>query len=619
MALRLTLLVVLLFASPAAASTWSLFVGVADYQHPSASLRPLKAPPNDVAAIKVALAPRFGDFGRERSITLLNAAATRQAILQALADRLERARSGDQILFYYSGHGGQVFLQESRDALADEADGKDETLIPYDARAPGGQGPGDILDDELRAWIAAANAKGVSIVTIFDSCNSGSATRGEAVARGVSEIPVLHGARPRPAAQPAALGVSNLALSAARDREQAWEDRIAGQPRGLFTLALERALAALPADAAYRDLLDATNAQLAALRADLGYAPGERVQQPRAEGDLLRTVGAAGAAERRVFPMVREADGTVRLRAGAVVGVLPGARFALYASAAAAANGRGAPLALAEAVEVGPSQAVLRIAGGWRAGAAFARETARRFVPATAGVTLEGSAAALAPRLAAFGLIRARPDTAAYVLKIDDGALTVATPGGGVLARLPAARADEALLAIAHVESILHLAGGEPPAADLEILKVEACREAGCLARSLTPASSREPGRYALPARQLFATRLTGHGPARYVHTLLIGPDFSVRLLYPPAGAGAAGDNRLADGDSAVPTVLRATPQPGPDRIVLIAADAPLDLAGLERGPLVWRPSRTRGEAAAPKPATAWSVVVRTVETLASN
>ena len=36
---------------------------------------------------------------------------------------------------------------------------------------------GDILDNELRILIDSARARGINVVTIFDSCNSGTATR----------------------------------------------------------------------------------------------------------------------------------------------------------------------------------------------------------------------------------------------------------------------------------------------------------------------------------------------------------------------------------------------------------------------------------------------------------
>ena len=63
----------------------------------------------------------------------------------------------------YIGHGGNV-----RDRSGDEADGRDETLIPLDyARA------GQITDDILLKELVLPMAKGVFATSIMDCCHSG--------------------------------------------------------------------------------------------------------------------------------------------------------------------------------------------------------------------------------------------------------------------------------------------------------------------------------------------------------------------------------------------------------------------------------------------------------------
>ena len=92
-------------------------------------------------------------------ITVLKTAkATRSAVINALKGAATTLKSGDTLVFYFSGHGGQ-----QPDADGDEADGKDETLVAYD---------GEIIDDQLNAvWTKLRT--GVRVVMISDSCNSG--------------------------------------------------------------------------------------------------------------------------------------------------------------------------------------------------------------------------------------------------------------------------------------------------------------------------------------------------------------------------------------------------------------------------------------------------------------
>ena len=84
--------------------------------------------------------------------------ATRDAVLDALSTNAKKLKSGDTLVFYFSGHGGQ-----QPDTNGDEGDGKDETLVAYD---------GEIIDDDLNdIWVKFKS--GVRIIMISDSCNSG--------------------------------------------------------------------------------------------------------------------------------------------------------------------------------------------------------------------------------------------------------------------------------------------------------------------------------------------------------------------------------------------------------------------------------------------------------------
>ncbi|KAG9120112.1 cap64-like protein, partial [Ceratobasidium sp. 392] len=150
--------------------------------------------------------------------TLFNEEATRKGILNAFRRHLiqnEKIQPGDPILVYFSGHGDQ------QDAPTEwhTSDGKTELILPHDAGpwdgepeqvpSPGlGKGESEseqsacnanpkpakydpskhymhgISDRTLGALIhQLSKAKGDNIVVIFDSCHSGSGTRGHCRAR----------------------------------------------------------------------------------------------------------------------------------------------------------------------------------------------------------------------------------------------------------------------------------------------------------------------------------------------------------------------------------------------------------------------------------------------------
>ncbi len=96
-------------------------------------------------------------------LRLTDGEATKQAILQALTTIVKNARYGDRVVFTYSGHGSWV-----PDVSGDELDRRDEVLVPANLQY--------ILDDELDA-IFSHRTYGVRIVTISDSCYSGTVTR----------------------------------------------------------------------------------------------------------------------------------------------------------------------------------------------------------------------------------------------------------------------------------------------------------------------------------------------------------------------------------------------------------------------------------------------------------
>src|SRR5213595_2868459 len=85
---------------------------------------------NDLAAL---LRERYR-FASDDVTVLVDAQASKKAVLEALTGLVERAESGnlDQIVFTFSSHGTQI-----PDTNGDEADGLDECFACYDIDSAG--------------------------------------------------------------------------------------------------------------------------------------------------------------------------------------------------------------------------------------------------------------------------------------------------------------------------------------------------------------------------------------------------------------------------------------------------------------------------------------------------
>jgi metacaspase-1 len=141
----------------------ALLVGLNRYPDPANTLRGCL---NDVRQLGDTLAAQLG-FGAPGAIsTLTDAEATTAAIRHGLERLVDGARSGDVVVFHYSGHGSQV---EDRDG--DESDGLDEIICPYDLDwdAP-------FTDDDLDAIVRRLDT-GAVLAVILDCCHSGTGLR----------------------------------------------------------------------------------------------------------------------------------------------------------------------------------------------------------------------------------------------------------------------------------------------------------------------------------------------------------------------------------------------------------------------------------------------------------
>lgn len=154
---------------------------------------------NDLKYIKAAL--KKNGFAENNIDTLVNEHATKENMVQSLNRLIATVAKGDIVFFQFSGHGQQI-----EDDNGDEADGYDEALIPYDAKAAydpvtySGQNHfrDDLLGSKLQQIRNKIGASG-SLLVLLDACYSGTATRGNefAICRGDSHAFQSPGYQPK--------------------------------------------------------------------------------------------------------------------------------------------------------------------------------------------------------------------------------------------------------------------------------------------------------------------------------------------------------------------------------------------------------------------------------------
>lgn len=201
----------------------------------------LDGPANDVKAVRSVLVERFA-FEPANIVVLQDEQATRSAIVAAIRSHLiAGSEAGDVAFFFFAGHGSQQF-----NSLSSEHDQKDETLVPYDALSGGPP----IRDKELSRLFNQVLDTGAALTLVYDSCHSGSLTRGAAKTDGKRRARFVRlqadDARDAGATGPPPEERGALVLSAAQDFQVAEEIGEAAEARGIFTAALVGAWRAAP-------------------------------------------------------------------------------------------------------------------------------------------------------------------------------------------------------------------------------------------------------------------------------------------------------------------------------------------------------------------------------------
>ncbi len=172
----------LLATTATARENYALLVGASQYPALDEKYW-LKGPANDVQLVRTYLETQAPvPFPADHVTTLADGVEgasdpTLAGIRTAFADLTAKVQPGDFVYLHFSGHGTQAPAADP----ATELDGLDELFLPRDIGSwsdETGHVENALVDDEIGAMIDGLRAKGANVWAVFDSCHSGTVTRG---------------------------------------------------------------------------------------------------------------------------------------------------------------------------------------------------------------------------------------------------------------------------------------------------------------------------------------------------------------------------------------------------------------------------------------------------------
>jgi hypothetical protein len=355
-------------AGAAARENYALIVAASDYPNLDQKYW-LKGPKNDETLVRDYLVNSAPVKFEPQNVVALGSGdgmqlATHQAILDSLGKIAGEAKPGDFVYLHFSGHGSQ----QPAKADTTEADGRDEVFLAADTQmAPADNPsylPNVLTDDEVSGALKAIRKTGAFVWVVFDSCHSGTMTRGapdngDSADRKVdpSDLGIPDSAFAQAAASDAG-GSSERAVPLAADAyaddasnaqegglvaffaaqtSETTQERgfdvaqadgtTAKVPYGVFTYSIFSALAKNP-NLTYRQLAQSVLASYA--------AQNTLKPTPLFEGKLDAPVfGASDAAAAEQWPTVAAPDGSLSISAGQLHGLAVGSKLLVLPSPAA--------------------------------------------------------------------------------------------------------------------------------------------------------------------------------------------------------------------------------------------------------------------------------------------
>ena len=269
---------------------------------------------------------------------------------------------GATVVFYYSGHGSYLPDQPTVAEGKDEADGYDETIVPSDSGKE--SGAKDIRDDDLNAWFKELRRYTTNITFIFDSCHSGTITRGvgnrsidramnkSGTSGGGGDITLdgemdaasgdyvtISGSLPNEKSQEGSMPILPKTGEKFSDKEQV---------NGYMTYYLALGLRANPG-ATYRELMRTVSTAV---------NHKNKEQTPQVEGDIDRAfLGSKESRGKRSIPITKiektGADTILTIEAGKIVGALPGGSVGIYKETATQLAGDADRIGVGKIIESG--------------------------------------------------------------------------------------------------------------------------------------------------------------------------------------------------------------------------------------------------------------------------
>jgi len=299
----------------------AMIVGVGQYKSPN--IPNLPGPPQDAKRFYDMLAGSKGyGFPKENICVLLDAQATTENFKNYFTNVLiNQARLQDEVVFYYAGHGSQA-----RDRNGDEPDGMDETFVFHDARSDGIK---DFTDDEFDNLLTELHEKTRQITVFLDSCNSGTAMRGD--------TEFLSRYLPPETEE----GKERFVPAAGSDEKSKKAGRITSDLSGvvLFTAAgdgtpaLEKNARGIFTDAVLTTLGQVSEKQLTYAQASRQIRPlvkAESYQIPYFQGDLQRSIFSGVNRKQPLSWEIIEVEPRLKLGGFPLPGIGKGAEFRVY-------------------------------------------------------------------------------------------------------------------------------------------------------------------------------------------------------------------------------------------------------------------------------------------------
>lgn len=233
----LSAFLVLTASDTALAATRALVIGIDAYPH-EVSLEGAVKDAQDVAGA-------LQKAGVAELLTFYDDGARKDDIRAGWNKLVSDSAEGDTIILTYAGHGSQM----PELVAGDEEDGLDEFLqLPGFDRARAAETENEIIvDNELNAWFSQAEAKGVRVLFVSDSCHSGGMSRSFTGKTRLAPAVTVKLAPPsEEASSGAAIREADFrevtVLAASLESQPSPEVIIEGEPRGALSWSFARAV-----------------------------------------------------------------------------------------------------------------------------------------------------------------------------------------------------------------------------------------------------------------------------------------------------------------------------------------------------------------------------------------